>query len=51
MWMEHGKILPRPPMSPEQAGKTLAVDLMVFKQDPVMDELGETPLAKRWSKT
>lgn len=47
--MKHGQVIPRPPEPPEAAGDSLALDLMSFEQDPMLDAFGELPIAKRWT--
>jgi hypothetical protein len=39
----------RPPFTPEEAGDTLAFDLMATEQDPMLSEFDKLPIAKRWT--
>jgi hypothetical protein len=47
--VEGGKILPRPVLKPEEAGRYVATESLIFHQDVLIDELGQ-PLVKRWSR-
>jgi hypothetical protein len=49
LFVEHGRIVPPPPMSPEQSGRFAATEELIWSQDERIDEL-DGSLVERWSK-